>query len=60
MERLGDRFLRADDGGFGLGLSIARQLATALGSRLTLAQRPGGGGTVATLRLPFARLKRHV
>jgi two-component system, OmpR family, phosphate regulon sensor histidine kinase PhoR len=57
MERLGDRFLRADDGGFGLGLSIARQLAAALGSELTLAQRPGGG-TVATLRLPSARLKR--
>jgi two-component system, OmpR family, phosphate regulon sensor histidine kinase PhoR len=57
IERLGDRFLRGSEGGFGLGLSIARQLAEALHGRLELARRPTGG-TLATLRLPLARLTR--
>ncbi|HCK4906816.1 TPA: two-component sensor histidine kinase, partial [Pseudomonas aeruginosa] len=32
-----------DTGGTGLGLAIAQQLSLALGGRLTLANRAGGG-----------------
>lgn len=41
-----------DTGGTGLGLAIARQLAMAMGARLTLANRPEGG-LAARLRLPM-------
>jgi two-component system phosphate regulon sensor histidine kinase PhoR len=58
VERLGDRFLQGSRGGFGLGLSIAAQLAEALGGELALARRETGG-TSATLRLPAARLTRQ-
>jgi two-component system phosphate regulon sensor histidine kinase PhoR len=57
IERVGDRFLRGSEDGFGLGLSIARQLAEALHGRLGLARR-SEGGTIATLRVPFARMTR--
>ena len=41
----------AKPGGLGLGLSIARQLATALGATLGAANRPDGGACF-TLRIP--------
>lgn len=48
-------FRRADPGhqGFGLGLAIAKEAATALGGRLELESEPGAGTTV-TLELPLA------
>jgi two-component system sensor histidine kinase KdpD len=42
----------AKPGGLGLGLSIARQLANALGGTLTARNRPAGGACF-TLRLPL-------
>jgi signal transduction histidine kinase len=56
-ERAFDRFYRggartAD--GFGLGLSIVRQAAEALGAQLALEPRRGGG-TIARLTLPAAQ-----
>ena len=48
------RFHRGADakpGGLGLGLSIARQLATALGGKLVAENRPAGGACF-TLRIP--------
>jgi signal transduction histidine kinase len=56
-ERVFDRFVRLDEsrdrkrGGAGLGLPIARTIATAHGGTLTLHERPGGG-TIARLELP--------
>ncbi|UJT96791.1 ATP-binding protein [Pseudomonas aeruginosa] len=49
LPRLTERFYRVDSsrasntGGTGLGLAIAQQLSLALGGRLTLANRAGGG-----------------
>jgi two-component system osmolarity sensor histidine kinase EnvZ len=40
-------------GGSGLGLAIVRQLASANGWSVTLAERPGGG-TIAGIRIPVA------
>jgi signal transduction histidine kinase len=57
-ERVFDRFVRLDEsrdrkrGGAGLGLSIARTIATTHGGTLTLHERPGGG-TIARLELPL-------
>jgi signal transduction histidine kinase len=48
FERLGRR---AEGGGAGLGLSIARSVVEAHGGRLRLRARPGGG-LVAEARLP--------
>lgn len=54
-----ERFYRADkararmEGGSGLGLTIARQLARAHGGELTAANHPQGGA-VFTLKLPVA------
>jgi signal transduction histidine kinase len=59
LARLGERFYRVDKarsreaGGAGLGLSIARGIATAHGGGLQLASAPGQG-TVAVVRLPAA------
>jgi two-component system sensor histidine kinase KdpD len=53
--RLFQRFERAPGarpGGLGLGLSIARQLAEALGGSLTGANAPDGPGAIFTLCLP--------
>jgi signal transduction histidine kinase len=52
-ERIVDRFYRVgdrDDGGFGLGLSIVREVAHAVGGRLEIETRPAVG-TTARLRL---------
>ncbi len=57
IERVFQRFYRADrsrsrqEGGTGLGLPIARQLAAAHGGELTAANAPGAGA-IFTLRLP--------
>jgi signal transduction histidine kinase len=57
LERATDRFFRANKarsraaGGAGLGLSITKDLITALGGRLEL-ESEEGVGTVARLRLP--------
>lgn len=45
-------------GGTGLGLAIARQVVTAHGGSVALANRPGGG-LVATVRLPHPHATRH-
>jgi two-component system sensor histidine kinase KdpD len=46
---------KADSGRSGLGLEICRSLAHALGGTVALLDRPGGG-TIARLELPAARL----
>lgn len=54
-ERIFARFQRGSDaapGGLGLGLSIARQLASALGGSLTAGNRSGGGARFS-LRIPI-------
>jgi signal transduction histidine kinase/HAMP domain-containing protein len=59
-ERVVDRFFRAgsrDADGFGLGLSIARQVARAVGGELEIVTRPGIG-TTARLRLKSAPPER--
>ena len=52
-ERVFERFTRGDhtEGGMGLGLSIARNLAGAIGARVRLDDAPGGG---ARFTLSFA------
>ncbi|MBN8846411.1 MAG: two-component sensor histidine kinase, partial [Sphingomonadales bacterium] len=40
-------------GGAGLGLSIAREIASGEGGTLTLANRAGGGGLDAVIALPL-------
>ncbi|SFU84620.1 Signal transduction histidine kinase [Polaromonas sp. YR568] len=42
-----------ETGGTGLGLAIAQQLASSIGARLSLANRPGGG-LAARLVMPFS------
>jgi PAS domain S-box-containing protein len=57
-ERVFERFTRLEDpltmrtGGVGLGLFLARQLATAMAGTLTLEEPRPGGGCVIELRLP--------
>ena len=57
-ERVFERFARlspyGERGGSGLGLSIARSLAQATGSRLILEDRPGGRGLRAVVHFPPA------
>ncbi|MCZ7589676.1 MAG: cell wall metabolism sensor histidine kinase WalK [Gaiella sp.] len=51
-ERAVERFFRSGDRdaeGFGLGLSIAREVARAVGGRLEIETRPGGGTTARIL-----------
>jgi two-component system sensor histidine kinase VicK len=54
--RLFERFYRAGDraGGFGLGLSIAREAVVALGGEITLDSKPAMG-TVVRITLPMSR-----
>jgi signal transduction histidine kinase len=58
-ERVFDRFVRLDQsrdrkrGGSGLGLSIARSIASAHAGTLTLHSRAEGTGTIARLELPI-------
>jgi two-component system sensor histidine kinase HydH len=52
-ERAFDPFFTTKATGSGIGLAISRRFARATGGDVTLAMR-GGGGTVATLRLPAA------
>jgi signal transduction histidine kinase len=57
-ERVVERFFRSgerDAEGFGLGLSIAREVARALGGHLEIETRPGGG-TTARINLRAAPL----
>ena len=42
-ERIFRPFWSRDGGGTGLGLTIANELATALGGRIELDTKPGGG-----------------
>jgi len=49
--RQGDGSMTRKHGGLGLGLRLAGKLAAALGGRLSLANRPGGGAEVS-LRVP--------
>jgi PAS domain S-box-containing protein len=56
--RAGERFFRGESpgsGGFGLGLSIARQAIEAMGGTLHLQSRPGVGTTVE-MKLPGAEI----
>ena len=48
-----DPFFRSSvrGAGVGVGLGVARSVATALGGSVTLAPRPGGGAVI-TMRLP--------
>jgi len=60
LPKVFDRFYRVDqargrqNGGFGLGLSLAQEIAEALGASLELDSLEGVG-TTATIRLPEAR-----
>ncbi|HET9112114.1 MAG TPA: HAMP domain-containing sensor histidine kinase [Ktedonobacterales bacterium] len=67
LERLGERFYRPDkartrqpgqDGGSGLGISIARSIAALHGGALTFASADGQGLT-ATMELPAARMRHE-
>lgn len=54
-QRLGERFYRPDgqdESGTGLGVSIARRIASLHGLTLTYGARPDGQGVVATLAAP--------
>jgi len=52
-ERVFDRFVRADTGGSGLGLTIARQLVEAHGGTISASNRAGAGARF-TIALPSA------
>jgi signal transduction histidine kinase len=46
-------FFTTKQGGSGIGLVLSRQIAEAHGGTLTLANRSGGRGCRATLRIPM-------
>ncbi len=46
-------FFTTKPGGTGIGLVLSRQIAEAHGGKLTLANRAGGAGCVASLQLPI-------
>jgi signal transduction histidine kinase len=59
-ERIFDRFVRLDSsrergsGTTGLGLAIAREIVTAHGGRIVIAESPTGGGARVIITLPSA------
>ncbi|MET0527943.1 MAG: ATP-binding protein [Microvirga sp.] len=57
LARVFDPFVRgnSEQEGTGLGLSIAKALAARIGARISLSNKPGGGGLVARVELPVAR-----
>ena len=59
-DRAFDRFVRADQNkpGSGLGLSIAKMVAEALGGQIELLERQGGGTSVV-VTLPAAKPQRQ-
>ncbi|HYD63504.1 MAG TPA: sensor histidine kinase N-terminal domain-containing protein [Noviherbaspirillum sp.] len=59
LPRMGERFFQASNAhadGSGLGLAIARAVLERHGGVVTVANRPGGAGCVATLALPLTQL----
>jgi len=46
-------FFTTKPGGTGIGLTLSRQIAEAHGGSLSLENKPGGHGCIATLRLPI-------
>ena len=64
LERVFERFYRADrstggrDGGSGIGLTIARGIASAHGGDLTAASAGPGTGASFTLDMPIAATRR--
>lgn len=54
-----EAFASSKGPGRGFGLALARAAVERLGGDIALAARPGGG-SVATVRLPLARLSEHV
>ena len=57
LARVFDPFVRgnSEQEGTGLGLSIVKALAARIGARVSLSNRPGGGGLVARVALPVAQ-----
>jgi signal transduction histidine kinase len=50
----GDPFFSEREGGMGLGLSVARDIARAHGGSLIWSNRPDPPGAAVTLRFPLA------
>jgi signal transduction histidine kinase len=59
IDRLFEPFFSARRGGLGLGLSIARRIASAHGASLTACNRPDVQGALLTLRLPVRPQDQH-
>jgi len=58
LERVFDRFFRIDDeaaaaGGAGIGLTIARGIATAHGGNIAASSKGPSSGSVFTVTIPF-------